>query len=62
MHVTIRLDIGSLALGAIVGLLMAPYVYDSKKMKHVAKVGAAKEVVAETKKSAKSIFSRKDKE
>lgn len=62
MHVTIKLDIGSLALGAIIGLLMAPYVYDSKKMKHVAKVGAVKEVAVETKKSVKGIFNRKDKE
>ena len=61
MHITIKLDVASIALGAVIGLLIAPYVYDSKKMKHVAKVGAAKEVVEETKKSAKSIFNRKDK-
>ncbi len=50
MKVRITIDVGSIFMGVMVGLAIAPYFYDKKKLKHTAKVGAVKEVVNETKK------------
>ena len=50
MRVNISVDIGSIFLGVMVGLAIAPYFYDKKKLKHTAQVGAVKEVAKETKK------------
>lgn len=50
MKVHITIDVGSIFMGVMVGLAIAPYFYDKKKLKHTAKVGAVKEVVNETKK------------
>lgn len=57
MRVHVSIDVGSIVLGVMVGLAIAPYIYDNKRMKHVAKVGAAKEVVKETK---KGLFGKKN--
>ena len=56
MRVNVSIDIGSIFLGVMVGLVIAPYVYDKKKLKHTAQVGAVKEVAKETK---KGLFGRK---
>jgi len=50
MRVHISVDIGSIFIGVVVGLAIAPYFYDKKKLKKTAKIGAVKEVAKETKK------------
>lgn len=58
MRLVVKLDVAALAVGTLIGVLIAPYIYDTKRMKQVAKVGAVKEVVKETK---RGLFRRKDK-
>ena len=57
MKIRINVDVASIALGVIIGLVVAPYFYDQKKLKKTMHRGAAKEVVKETK---KSLFGRKE--
>lgn len=51
MKIRITVDVGSIFMGVMVGLAIAPYIYDSKKIKKTAAKGAVKEVAKETKKS-----------
>ena len=55
MKVNINVDVGSIFLGGVIGVVIAPYFYGEKNLKKTAKIGAAKEVVKETR---KSIFGR----
>ena len=58
MKIRINIDVASIALGVMVGLAIAPYFYDPKKLKRTMHKGAVKEVAQETK---KSLFGRKEK-
>ena len=51
MRIGVSVDIGSICVGIVIGLIIAPYMYQPKKIKKIAAKGAAKEVVKETKKS-----------
>ena len=58
MKVHVTIDIGSIALGVVAGLAIAPYFYGYKDLKHTMRKGAAKEVIKEAK---KGLFSKKEK-
>lgn len=58
MKVNVTLDLSSVCLGVMVGLIIAPFIYDKSHMKHIMRKGAAKEVVKETK---KGLFGKKEK-
>lgn len=62
MKIRITVDVGSIFLGVVAGLAIAPYVYKMKDVKKIARKGAVKEVVKETAKEAKKgLFGRKEK-
>lgn len=62
MKVRITVDIGSICLGVMVGLAIAPYFYGKKSLKNTMRKGAAKEVVKETvKETKKGLFGKKEK-
>lgn len=59
MKVNISIDLGSVALGIGVGLLLAPFIFsDTKSLKKTAVKGAIKEVTS----PVRNLFKRKDKE
>ena len=57
MKIGISVDVGSICVGIVIGLIIAPHIYQPKKMKRAATKGAVKEVANETK---KGLFGRKD--
>ena len=59
MRIRVTVDVGSIFLGVVVGLAIAPFFYDKNKLKSTMRKGAVKEVVKETK---KGLFGRKKEE